>query len=117
MNFCPSQFRPSCAGSYAFLGHRTELPLIRGHLHLGTFDRRAAGLYKDIIALFRHPLGKTMRLWSSPPYPPVIATLLLIISSRKHLAAGFFLLVSYHRCLVVHSGAKTGTLSQKNIAK
>ena len=44
------------------LGIQTEPLIMEVILHLGTLIAVLLVFYKDIIALFRHPLGKTMRL-------------------------------------------------------
>ena len=59
------------------LGIQTEPLIMEVILHLGTLIAVLLVFYKDIIALFRHPLGKTMRLLVIATIPAVIATLLL----------------------------------------
>ena len=61
----------------ALLGIQTEPLVMEVVLHLGTRLAVLLVFYKDVVALVRHPLGKTMRLLVIATIPAVVLTLLL----------------------------------------
>ena len=62
----------------ALLGIQTEPLVMEVVLHLGTLLAVLLVFYKDVVALVRHPLGKTMRLLVIATIPAVVLTLSLI---------------------------------------
>lgn len=59
------------------LGIETQPLVMEVILHLGTLVAVLLVFYKDVWALIRHPLGKTMRLLVIATIPAVVATIFL----------------------------------------